>query len=155
MDKKIKLWKNIQKWICNIWVLWVLALAWDTYGDSAIGEGLIFGFVLIWPILFLVLLILTYYEIEKLREVGQEKPVKKTIWKYLSLLIKRLVIIFDILWVLWIIIPGLSWGYCYNCMIWIHYLKALIIIGNLYYLIDLNKIRNVFKSLVIKIEVKK
>ncbi len=148
MDKKIKLWKNIQKWICYSWILWGLALAWDTYGSSFVWEGLIFSFVLIWPILFLVLLILTYYEIEKLRSINDETDVKMNKLKYLSILIKKIVIALNIFWLVRIFVPDIVPGYT----LWLQYLKILALIGSLYYLVDWSNIKKFFRRLSIKIE---
>lgn len=148
MDKKIKLWKNIQKWFCYIWILWILAIVWYGYGEGAVGEGVMFGFVFIWPILFLTLLVLSYYEIEKLRSINDEKDVKINKLKYLSILIKKIVIALNIFWLVRIFFPDIVPGY----PLWLQYLKILALIGSLYYLVDWSNTKKFFRRLSIKIE---
>ena len=156
MDKKLKLWKSIRKWISIGWLLWGVSIICSQFivlsEDFDWITDCFMGFLIVWPFLFFVLLFLTYYETNQIYDKEYNKDKKQDPKKIKSFvyIIKPTVIFFDILWILWMIIPNLSWGFCYNCMTWAHYLKILLLIGNVYLLIDINKVINTLKSFLSK-----
>ncbi len=78
MYKSIKIWKGIKKWNFIIIVLYVMIAIWWLFIDANENISSWDGFMLLWPIIFLIIWGLTHYEInlslkgEKIKKEGQD-----------------------------------------------------------------------------------